>query len=245
MSNERDGERLQKVLAKAGVASRRGSEELIAEGRVEVNGELILEQGRRIDPSRDVIHVDGVRVVVDDSHMTVAFNKPAGVVSTMSDPDGRPTLADFTGHYKTRLFHVGRLDTATTGLILLTNDGELAHRLAHPSYGVKKTYLARINGRAPRGLVTRMKRGVELDDGVAKADDVTIKEVGPNESIVEIVIHDGRNRIVRRMFDAVGLPVLQLVRTQMGPVRLGELKSGRSRVIQGAELSALMKAAHL
>lgn len=240
-----DGERLQKVLARAGVASRRASEQLIDEGRVEVNGELILEQGRRVDPSKDVIHVDGVRVVVDDAHVTVALNKPAGIVSTMSDPDGRPTLAEFTGQYRTRLFHVGRLDTATTGLILLSNDGELAHRLAHPSYGVKKTYLARINGRAPRGLVQRMKRGIELEDGIARADDVTIKEVGPNASIVEIVIHDGRNRIVRRMFDAVGFPVLELVRTQVGPVRLGELKPGRSRVIQGAELSSLMTEVHL
>ena len=242
---ETTGERLQKVLAKAGVASRRASEDMIASGRVEVNGELVLEQGRRVDPAKDVIHVDGVRVVVDESHVTVALNKPEGVVSTMSDPEGRRTLAEFTGQYKTRLFHVGRLDTPTKGLILLTNDGELAHRLAHPSYEVPKTYLARIDGRAPRGLVQRLKRGVELDDGVAKADAVTIKEVGPNASIVEVVLHDGRNRIVRRMFDAVGYPVQELVRTQVGPVRLGELKVGRSRVIQGAELSALMTAVHL
>lgn len=243
--SQTEGERLQKVLARAGVASRRAAEEMIANGRVEVNGELIIEQGRRVDAARDVIHVDGVRVVVDESHVTVALNKPAGVVSTMSDPEGRPTLAEYTGRYRTRLFHVGRLDTPTTGLILLTNDGELAHRLAHPSYGIQKTYLARINGRAPRGLVTRMKRGVELDDGVAKADAVSVKEVGPNASIVEITIHDGRNRIVRRMFDAVGFPVLELVRTQVGPIRLGDLKAGRSRVVQGAELSALMTAVHL
>ena len=240
-----EGERLQKVLARAGVASRRAAEDMIGQGRVEVNGELILEQGRRVDPSRDVIHVDGTRIVVDESHVTVALNKPVGVVSTMSDPEGRRNLAEFTTQYKTRLFHVGRLDTATKGLILLTNDGELAYRLAHPSYGVQKTYLARINGRAPRGLVTRMKRGVELEDGLATADAVTIKEVGPNASIVEIVIHDGRNRIVRRMFDAVGYPVEELVRTQVGPIRLGELKSGGSRVIHGAELSSLMTAAHL
>ena len=240
-----EGERLQKVLARAGVASRRAAEDMIGQGRVEVNGELILEQGRRVDPSRDVIHVDGTRIVVDESHVTVALNKPVGVVSTMSDPEGRRNLAEFTTQYKPRLFHVGRLDTATKGLILLTNDGELAYRLAHPSYGVQKTYLARINGRAPRGLVTRMKRGVELEDGLATADAVTIKEVGPNASIVEIVLHDGRNRIVRRMFDAVGYPVEELVRTQVGPIRLGELKSGGSRVIHGAELSALMTAAHL
>ncbi|HHW83664.1 MAG TPA: rRNA pseudouridine synthase [Actinomycetales bacterium] len=237
-----EGERLQKVLAHAGLGSRRACEQMIAQGRVEVNGSLVVELGTRVDPTRDEIRVDGSRVVVDDSHLTVALHKPAGVESTMSEESERRTLAEFVGRYNTRLFHVGRLDAPTEGLILLTNDGELAHRLAHPSWEVPKTYLARVRGRVQRGLVRELKAGVELEDGPAAADSVTIREVGPNASIVELVIHDGRNRIVRRMFDAVGHPVEQLVRTQVGPIRLGDLKAGRSRVISGAELRSLMDA---
>lgn len=239
-SGKPQGERLQKVLAHAGIASRRVCEQMIAEGRVEVNGEVVTELGRRVDPAVDVIHVDSARVVLDADHLTIAFNKPVGVVSAMSDPEGRPTLADFTKRYNTRLFHVGRLDADTQGLILLTNDGDLAQRLAHPSWEVPKTYLASVNGRVQRGLVKKLKQGVELDDGVAKADAVTIKEVAPMASIIELTLHDGRNRVVRRMLDAVGHPVIELVRTQVGPIRLGDLRSGRSRIITGAELRSLM-----
>ena len=240
-----EGERLQKVLAHAGIASRRVCEQMIADGRVEVNGEVVTEMGRRVEPAVDVIHVDSARVVLDADHLTIAFNKPTGVVSTMNDPEGRPTLADFMGRYNTRLFHVGRLDTPTQGLILLTNDGELAQRLAHPSWMVPKTYLCTVNGRVPRGLVKKLKQGVELEDGLAKADAVTIKETAPMASILEITLHDGRNRIVRRMMDAVGHPVIELVRTQVGPIRLGDLRSGRSRVITGAELGNLMRSVGL
>lgn len=234
------GERLQKVLAHAGIGSRRSCEQMIVDGRVEVNGEVVTELGRRVDPAVDVIHVDGGRVVLDADHLTVAFNKPVGVVSTMSDPDGRPALGDFMKRYNTRLFHVGRLDADTQGLILLTNDGDLAQRLAHPSWEVPKTYLASVNGRVPRGLVKRLKEGVELEDGIARADAVTIKEAAPMASIIEITLHDGRNRLVRRMLEAVGHPVIELVRTQVGPIRLGDLRSGRSRIITGAELRSLM-----
>lgn len=237
-----EGERLQKVLAHAGIASRRVCEQMIAQGRVEVNGEIVTEMGRRVNPDVDVIHVDGARVVLNADHLTVAFNKPEGVVSTMSDPEGRPTLADYMGRYNTRLFHVGRLDTPTQGLILLTNDGELAQRLAHPSWEVPKTYLATVNGRVPRGIVKKLKQGVELEDGLAKADAVSIREIAPMASIIEITLHDGRNRIVRRMMEAAGHPVIELVRTKVGPIRLGDLRPGRSRVITGAELSALMRA---
>lgn len=240
-----EGERLQKVLAHAGVASRRVCEDMIAEGRVEVNGELVIEQGRRVDPERDEIRVDGSRVVVDTSLLTVAFHKPIGVVSAMSDPDGRETLADYMERYRTRLFHVGRLDTPTQGLILLTNDGELAHRLAHPSYEVPKVYLATINGRAARGLVRTLKQGVDLEDGVARVDRASVLEVGPTQSIIELELHDGRNRIVRRIMEAVGHPVVDLVRTQVGPVRLGDLRPGRSRVISGRELTTLMDSVHM
>ncbi|MGM0384998.1 MAG: pseudouridine synthase [Actinomycetota bacterium] len=240
-----EGERLQKVLAHAGIASRRVCEQMIADGRVEVNGEVVSEMGRRVDPAVDVIHVDSTRVVIDADHLTIAFNKPTGVVSTMSDPEGRPTLADFMSRYNTRLFHVGRLDTPTQGLIILTNDGELAQRLAHPSWEVPKTYLCTVNGRVPRGLVKRLKQGVELEDGLAQADSVSVKETAPMASIIEITLHDGRNRIVRRMMDSVGHPVIELVRTQVGPIRLGDLRSGRSRIVKGAELGALMRSVGL
>lgn len=240
-----EGERLQKVLAHAGIASRRVCEQMIADGRVEVNGEVVTEMGRRVDPAVDVIHVDGSRVVLDADHLTIAFNKPTGVVSTMSDPEGRPTLADFMGRYNTRLFHVGRLDTPTQGLILLTNDGELAQRLAHPSWEVPKVYLATVNGRVPRGLVKRLKQGVELEDGLAKADAVSVLETAPMASIIELTLHDGRNRIVRRLMEAVGHPVIELVRIQVGPIRMGDLRSGRSRIIKGAELGALMRSVGL
>ncbi|MDO5496047.1 MAG: pseudouridine synthase [bacterium] len=239
-----EGERLQKVLAHAGLGSRRACEQMIVRGRVEVNGSLVTELGTRVQPT-DEIRVDGSRVVVDDQHLTIALNKPIGVESTMAEPGERPTLLEFTSRYSTRLFHVGRLDTNTEGLILLTNDGELAHRLAHPSYEVPKTYFARVHGRVQRGLMRAFKEGVELEDGVAVADSVTIKDVGPNASIVELTIHDGRNRIVRRMFEAVGHPVEQLIRTQVGPIRLADLRPGRSRVISGAELRTLMDAVNL
>lgn len=240
-----EGERLQKVLAHAGLGSRRTCEQIIVDGRVEVNGVLVTELGTRVNPDRDEIRVDGSRVILDENHLTIALNKPAGAESTMADPEDKITLADFTRRYKTRLFHVGRLDIATEGLILLTNDGELAHRLAHPSYEVQKTYVARVKGRVQRGLVKQLIDGVELDDGLATADSVTIKEVGPQASIVELTIHDGRNRIVRRMFDAVGHPVDQLVRTQVGPIKLGDLRPGRSRIIAGNELRSLMSAVKL
>lgn len=242
---ENKGERLQKVLAAAGIGSRRQCEQIITDGRVEVNGSLVVELGTRVDPSKDEIRVDGSRVVVDSSHLTIALHKPAGAESTMADPEDKITLADFTRRYNTRLYHVGRLDVATEGLILLTNDGELAHRLAHPSYEVPKTYLARVAGRVPRGIVKTLKAGVELEDGLAIADSASIREIGPMASIVEITLHDGRNRIVRRLFDAVGHPVEQLVRTQVGPIRLGDLRPGRSRVITGAELRSLMDAVNL
>lgn len=245
MNTSTEGERLQKVLAQAGLGSRRSCEKMITDGRVEVNGSIVVELGTRVDPKKDEIRVDGSRVILDENHLTIALHKPAGTESTMAAPEDKPTLADFTRRYNTRLFHVGRLDAATEGLILLTNDGELAHRLAHPSYEIPKTYMAQVKGRVQRGLVKELTRGVELDDGLAVADSVTIKEVGPQASIVELTIHDGRNRIVRRMFDAVGHPVEQLVRTQVGPIRLGDLRPGRSRIISGAELRSLMDAVNL
>lgn len=239
-----DGVRLQKVMAAAGVASRRVCEDLIAAGRVAVNGEVVRELGRRIDPETDVVHVDGLRVQLVPGHVTVALNKPAGVLSAMSDPQGRPTLEPFVAPYEAdgvRLYHVGRLDAETEGLLLLTNDGELAHRLAHPSFEVAKTYVALVAGEVPPGVRRELLRGIELEDGPIAADAVTVRERRRDASIVELTIHSGRNRIVRRMLDAVGHPVRRLTRTAIGPVRLGQLRSGQVRPVEGRELALLQK----
>ncbi len=235
------GVRLQKVLAGAGLGSRRACEEIITTGRVTVDGQVVRELGVRVDPVHAVIHVDGLRVQLDDSLVTLALNKPRGVVSTMDDDRGRPSLAQFVADRPERLFHVGRLDAETEGLILLTNDGELAHRLAHPSYEVLKTYMATVEGRVPRSLAQKLKNGVELDDGPARVDSFVVKETTADASLVEVVLHEGRNRIVRRLMDAAGYPVTRLVRTRIGPVRLGTLRPGSTRVIAGTELGGLMR----
>jgi 23S rRNA pseudouridine2605 synthase len=240
-----DGVRLQKVLAQAGVGSRRACEELIVAGRVEVDGRRVTELGVRIDPRRSVVHVDGVRVQVDSSLVYLVLNKPLGVVSAMSDPQGRPNLGDFVANREERLFHVGRLDADTEGLVLLTNDGELAHRLSHPSYEVPKTYLVEVSGPVPRDLGKRLRAGIELEDGTARVDSFKVVDARPGKALLELVLHDGRNRVVRRLLAAAGSPVEQLVRTQIGPIRLGDLRSGRTRVLGQAEVGALMAAAGL
>jgi 23S rRNA pseudouridine2605 synthase len=238
-----DGVRLQKVLAQAGVGSRRACEELIAAGRVDVDGQRVTELGVRIDPKRSVVHVDGVRIQLDESLVYLAFNKPLGVLSAMSDPQGRPNLGDFVANREERLFHVGRLDADTEGLILLTNDGELANRLSHPRYEVPKTYLVEVAGPVARDLGKRLRAGIELDDGVASVDSFKVVDARPGKALLELVLHDGRNRIVRRMLAAAGHPVEQLVRIQVGPIRLGDLRQGRTRVLGQAEVGALMAAA--
>jgi 23S rRNA pseudouridine2605 synthase len=240
-----DGVRLQKVLAQAGVGSRRVCEELIAAGRVEVDGRRVTELGVRIDPKHSVVHVDGVRIQLDESLVYLALNKPLGVVSAMSDPQGRPNLGDLVANREERLFHVGRLDADTEGLILLTNDGQLAHRLSHPSYEVPKTYLVEVAGPVPRDLGKRLRAGLELEDGPAKVDSFKVVDARPGKALLEIVLHDGRNRVVRRLLAAAGHPVEQLVRTRVGPIRLGDLRSGRTRVLGQAEVGALMAAAGL
>ena len=235
-----EGVRLQKVLAAAGVASRRAAEQMIAEGRVEVNGRLVTEQGLRVDPARDTIRVDGARIPPARHHVYVVLNKPRGVVSTMDDPEGRPTLVDYLGRRKERLFHVGRLDTDTEGLILLTNHGEFAHRMAHPSYEVKKTYVAEVEGFLDNKTLKRLSKGVSLDDGPVKPDAVKLINRTDNRSMLSITLHEGRNRIVRRMMDAVGHPVRRLSRTQIGPVRLGQLAPGEVRDLTRDELGSLL-----
>ena len=247
------GERLHKVLAHAGVASRRACEGLIAAGRVSVDGAVVTDQGVRVDPAAQVIRVDGSRIVTDPDVLTVVLHKPAGVVTTMADPDGRPTVAEFARRHlqahagdiahpeRGRLVHVGRLDTDTEGLLLLSNDGELAHRLMHPGYEIPKTYVAIVKGRVEPWAARKLRRGIELEDGPARADRVTIKDSGPAGSIVEITLHSGRNRIVRRMLDAVGHPVTRLVRTGLGPLGIDGLRPGRMRRLSGEEIAALQR----
>ncbi|MDO8107687.1 pseudouridine synthase [Isoptericola sp. b441] len=238
-----DGVRLQKVLAQAGLGSRRACEALIAAGRVQVDGEVVREQGTRVDPATAVLHVDGLRVQLDTEKVTIALHKPAGVVSTMHDPSGRPDLSSVVADR--RLFHVGRLDADSEGLLLLTNDGELAHRLAHPSHEVTKTYVVTVQGRVKPAVGVRLRRGVELEDGPAAVDEYRLLDATSQRSLVEVALHSGRNRVVRRMFDTVGYPVIRLVRTRIGPVRLGDLKPGATRPVEGAELGALMAAVGL
>ncbi|MEJ2579326.1 MAG: pseudouridine synthase [Kineosporiaceae bacterium] len=240
-----DGVRLQKVLAQAGLGSRRACEVMIAAGRVVVDGQRVTELGVRIDPARAVVHVDGLRLQLDSSLVYLALNKPRGVISAMSDPQGRPCLGDFVTDRETRLFHVGRLDLDTEGLILLTNDGELANRLAHPSYGVLKTYLAEVDGQPSRDLGRTLRDGVELEDGSVSVDAFRVVDAQPGRSLVEVVLHEGRKHVVRRLLETTGHPVRQLVRTQLGPIRLGDLRTGRSRVLAGPELGTLMAAVGL
>ena len=235
--------RLQKLLAAAGVGSRRTCENLITAGRVEVDGQVVTELGVRVDPGRAVVHVDGTRVNLDESRVYLAFNKPLKVVSTMSDELGRISLADYVGDRPERLFHVGRLDADTEGLLLLTNDGDLAHRLQHPAYGVLKTYLAQIQAPVPRDLGRRLREGVELDDGPVSVDSFRLVDSQPGRALVEVVLHEGRKHVVRRMLEAVGHPVITLVRTQVGPIHLGSLKSGRTRRLTPEEVGQLYGAA--
>ncbi|MEX5235547.1 pseudouridine synthase [Kocuria arenosa] len=236
-----DGVRLQKLMAQAGVASRRVCEEMIEAGRVQVNGETITELGIRVDPDTVEIHVDGVRVQLDENLVYYAFNKPEGVLSTMEDPEGRPCVADYLNQQKNeRVFHVGRLDVETEGLLLLTNDGELTNRLTHPSYEVPKTYLVQVRGPMEKGIGTAMKAGIELEDGIASVDSFRLVDSTPGHLLVEVVLHSGRNRIVRRLFDAVGHPVEKLVRTEVGPIRIGDQRQGTIRRLSRTEVGHLL-----
>ena len=244
------GQRLQKVLAHAGVASRRACEQLIADGRVSVDGVTVTEAGVRVDPLTQEIRVDGSRILTNPELITLMLHKPAGVVTTMEDPEGRPTVAQYGRDYlaehpelpdSLRLVHVGRLDTETEGLLLLSNDGELSHRLMHPSFEIAKTYVAIVEGQVEAWVPRKLRRGIELEDGEAKADRVTVKDSGPRGSIVEITLHSGKNRIVRRMLDAVGHPVTRLARTRLGPLRLGNLRPGQTRPLSGEEIAALQQ----
>ena len=240
-----EGVRLQKVLAAAGVASRRKAEELIRLGRVKVDGLVVKEMGLRIDPDKAVVHVDGNRIVLREDQVYLALNKMPGMLSTMSDELGRPHIGQLLVDRPERLFHVGRLDMDSEGLLLLTNDGELAHRLTHPSYNVMKTYMAEIPGPVPRDLGRRLRAGVELDDGIATVDHFDVVDLHAGRAVVEVVLHEGRKHIVRRLFAEVGHPVSRLVRTKIGDVQLGLQRPGTLRKVNPVEIALLYKAVGL
>jgi 23S rRNA pseudouridine2605 synthase len=242
---EPEGVRLQKVLAAAGVGSRRACEELIAQGRVSVDGAVVREQGMRVDPETAVVRVDDMRVNTGTGRVYLALNKPRGMVTALTDPQGRPTVGDLIEQRTDRLFHVGRLDSDTEGLLLLTNDGELSHRLTHPSYEVPKTYVAEVVGPVARDVGRRLKAGVELEDGIAHVDEFRLLSSAGNRVMLELVLHEGRKHIVRRMLDHVGHPVQRLVRTSIGPVHLGDQRAGKMRPLTRQELAGLFSAVGL
>jgi 23S rRNA pseudouridine2605 synthase len=233
LDDEPEGERLQKVLARAGIGSRRHCEELIADGKVTVNGQVAV-LGRRVDAEEDRIEVEGVPISVREGLVYYLLNKPASVVTTASDPEGRRTVVDLVPA-EPRVFPVGRLDYETEGLLLLTNDGDLTHRLTHPSFGVEKEYLAEVEGTPSRGVLRMLREGVELDDGPTAPAQASLEP--PN--LLKLTIHEGRNRQVRRMCDAVGHPVVRLVRTRIGPIADRSLKPGAWRSLSPDEVRAL------
>lgn len=243
MTDEPEGERLQKVLAHAGLGSRRAVEELIAAGRVKVNGRRV-RLGARVDPSKDEVEVDGSKVPLEQDLVHYVLNKPAGVVSTASDPEGRPTVVELLD-VPPRVWPVGRLDTDSEGLLIVTNDGDLTHRLTHPRYEVEKTYLAEVKGTVGRGAIKHLIAGVELEDGMTKRAKVSLVEATRGGTLLEITISEGRNRQVRRMCEAVGHPVKRLVRTRLGPLHLGRLKPGTFRRLSLEEVRALYRACGL
>ncbi|MDO9455005.1 pseudouridine synthase [Nocardioides sp.] len=237
--------RLQKLLAQSGVASRRKCEELMLDGEVVVDGEVVTRLGTKVDPRTAVIRVSGQRLPPVSEHIYLVLHKPRGVVSTMSDPEGRRSLDDLVADRPERLFHVGRLDTDTSGLLLLTNDGDFAHKMAHPSYEVDKTYVAEVDGEVTKETVARLLAGVELDDGPVRPTEVRVIASTRPKSIVELVIHEGRNRIVRRLLDHLGHPVRKLSRIRFGPVKLGGLPAGELRELTLDELGALLDSVRL
>ena len=230
-------QRVQKILAAAGVGSRRACEQLIAEGRVAVGGKII-ELGGKADPERDIITVDGERIPVDPHHAYLLLNKPPGVVTTANDPQGRPTVMDLVPE-NPRVYPVGRLDRDTEGLLLLTNDGELANRLAHPRYEVEKTYVAQVRGTPKKQALRALRQGVQLDDGPARARSIRELGAAADKTLLEIVLAEGRKREIRRMFAAVEIPLERLARVKVGPVALGEIAPGKYRPLNSAEVRAL------
>jgi 23S rRNA pseudouridine2605 synthase len=233
--------RLNKIIADAGITSRRGADELIADGRVTVDGRPIRELGAKIDPDNHEVAVDGETIRRSLTKSYLVLHKPKGVLSTMYDPDGRPSLADFIDLRKERLFHVGRLDKDSEGLILLTNDGDLTFRATHPSFGLEKTYIIEFEGRLETGVDKVLLKGVELEDGMGRV--LSFKQLSANW--IEVKIHEGRYHIIRRLMEAVGVEVLRLIRTNFGPISLGDTPEGRWRDLNEQELLNIQKALDL
>jgi len=232
--------RLNKIIADAGIASRRAADQLILEGRVSVDGEIIIELGGKYDPEINDVKVDGESLSINKSKTYLAFHKPAGIISTMSDPEGRANLGDYFKDRKDRLYHVGRLDKDSEGIILLTNDGDLAHRATHPSYGLEKRYLVEVEGEFNKQMSDQLLQGVRLEDGLARAmKAVHARAVSKNHHWVEITIHEGRFHIIRRLIESLGLKVLRLIRLDFGPINLGDMKPGRHRVLNSQEMTNL------
>jgi len=232
--------RLNKIIADAGIASRRAADQLILEGRVSVDGEIIIELGGKYDPEINDIKVDGESLTINKSKTYLAFHKPAGIISTMSDPEGRANLGDYFKDRKDRLYHVGRLDKDSEGIIMLTNDGDLAHRATHPSYGLEKRYLVEVEGEFNKHMSDQLLQGVRLEDGLARAMKVVhARAVSKNHHWVEITIHEGRFHIIRRLIESLGLKVLRLIRLDFGPINLGDMKPGRHRVLNSQEMTNL------
>ena len=232
--------RLNKIIADAGIASRRAADQLILEGRVSVDGEIIIELGGKYDPEINDVKVDGESLSINKSKTYLAFHKPAGIISTMSDPEGRANLGDYFKDRKDRLYHVGRLDKDSEGLILLTNDGDLAHRATHPSYGLEKRYLVEVEGEFNKHMSDQLLQGVRLEDGLARAMKVVhARAISKNHHWVEITIHEGRFHIIRRLIESLGLKVLRLIRLNFGPINLGDMKPGRHRVLNSQEMTNL------
>ena len=230
--------RLNKIIADAGITSRRGADELIESGRVSVDGLTIREMGSKFDPELVQVMVDGETITRSVSKSYLVLHKPKGVLSTMYDPDGRPSLSDFIDLRKERLFHVGRLDKDSEGLILLTNDGDLTFRATHPSFGLEKTYIIEFDGKLPVGVDKVLLKGIELEDGMGRV--LNFKHLSPQW--IEVTIHEGRYHIIRRLMEAVGVDVLRLIRTNFGPISLGETPEGRWRDLNSSELISLQKA---
>jgi 23S rRNA pseudouridine2605 synthase len=233
--------RLNKIIADAGVTSRRGADDLIISGRVAVDGRIIRELGAKFDPTKVHVEVDNETILQQMTKTYLALHKPRGVLSTMYDPEGRPSLADFIDLRTERLFHVGRLDKDSEGLILLTNDGDLTFRATHPSFGLEKTYIIEFDGALPAGAERSLRNGVELEDGMARV--LNFKQLSP--AWLEVTIHEGRYHIIRRLMEAIGVEVIRLIRTHFGPISLGETPEGRWRDLNDGELLNLQKALHL
>ncbi|HUL30250.1 MAG TPA: pseudouridine synthase [Thermodesulfobacteriota bacterium] len=234
-------ERIQKIIAKSGIASRREAERMVIQGRVSVNGKIVEELGFKADPSRDHIKVDGKRIASFEPHIVLLLNKPRGYLSTVKDPQGRPTIMDFVKNVKWRVYPVGRLDFDAEGLLLLTNDGNLAYLLSHPSFSIPKTYLVKIAGVPEEKKLDRLRRGVKLEDGEAKAVSCSLISHREKNSWVRVVVTEGRNHLVKRMFSAIGHTVLKLKRIEYGPIRLGDVPFGQFRHLTPEEIEKVRK----